>query len=142
MGLQIPHRIGASPIHGRGLFCRTRLEPGALLWRFQPGLDRAVCLVGLPERQRLDLLHFGYTNPRRPGWVVVCGDEARFWNFPPPGEPANAVLSSRTAHGEHLVIAARRIEPGEELLIEPASDADYARKLMHLLAEPAGRLGP
>ena len=37
------------------------------------------------------------------------------------------------------MIAARRIETGEELLIEPASDADYARKLMHLLAQPAGQ---
>jgi hypothetical protein len=71
--------------------------------------------------------------------VVVCGDKARFWNFPPPGDPANAVLSPRIAHGEHLVVAARRIESGEELLIEPASDADYARKLVHLLAQPVGQ---
>ena len=93
MGLQIPHRIAASPIHGQGVFSLLRLEPGALLWRYEPGLDRAVCLAGLPERQCLDLLHYGYTNPRRPGWVVVCGDAASFWNFPPPGDPANAVLS-------------------------------------------------
>ncbi|MEO1003012.1 MAG: hypothetical protein AAFX65_07870 [Cyanobacteria bacterium J06638_7] len=137
MGLQIPHRIGASPIHGRGLFSLARLEPGALLWRFEPGSDRALALAGLPARQRLALLHYGYTNPRRPGWVVVCGDAARFWNFPAPGDPANSVLSARTAHGEQLVIAARWIEPGEELLIEPASDADYGRKLVHLLARPA-----
>ncbi|MCP9887334.1 SET domain-containing protein [Cyanobium sp. ATX 6A2] len=134
MGLQIPYRIGASGIHGQGVFSLTPLERGSLLWRFEPGFDRAVRLEGLPERQCRDLLHYGYTNPRRPGWVIVCGDNARFWNFPPPGEPANAVLSPRTVQGEHLVIAARRIESGEELLIEPASDADYARKLRHLLS--------
>lgn len=136
MGLQIPCRIGASGIHGQGVFSVAAVERGTLLWRFEPGLDRVVRLDGLADRQRRHLLHYGYTNPRRPGWVIVCGDGARFWNFPPPGEPANAVLSPRTVHGEHLVIAARGIASGEELLIEPASDADYPRKLLHLLAPP------
>jgi len=133
MGLQIPHRIATSAIHGQGVFCLEAQERGSLLWRFEPEIDRFLRLEGLPELRRQHLLHYGYTNPRRPDWVIVCGDAARFWNFPPPGEPANAVLSPRTVHGEHLVIAARRIECGEELLIEPASDADYARKLEHLL---------
>ena len=133
MGLLIPYRIAASGIQGQGVFTLAAVERGSVLWSVVPELDRAVPLEGLAERQRQDLLHYGYANPRRPGWVIICGDGARFWNFPPPGEPANAVLSPRTVHGEHLVIAARRIESGEELLIEPASDADYARKLLHLL---------
>ena len=133
MGLQIPHRIATSAIHGQGVFSLAAQQRGSLLWCFEPDIDHFMRLEGLPERQRQDLLHYGYTNPRRAGWVIVCGDGARFWNFPPPGEPANAVLSPRTVHGEHLVFAARRIECGEELLIEPASDADYARKLLHLL---------
>ncbi|MFQ6538138.1 MULTISPECIES: hypothetical protein [Aphanothece] len=136
MGLLIPHRVGASRIHGQGVFSLDRLERGTLLWRFEPACDSAVRLSGLPLTQQQELLHFGYTNPRRPGWVIVCGDSARFWNFPPPGCPANAVLSPRLAHGEHLVIAARTISAGEELLIAPDSDADYRRKLTHLLAEP------
>lgn len=133
MGLQIPHRIATSAIHGQGVFSLAAQEHGSLLWYFEPDVDRFMRLEGQSERQRQHLLHYGYTNPRRPDWVIVCGDAARFWNFPPLGEPANAVLSPRTVHGEHLVIAARRIDCGEELLIEPASDADYARKLLHLL---------
>jgi hypothetical protein len=134
MGLQIAHRIAASRVHGQGLFSDAPLAAGTVLWRFEPGLDDALRLDSLtPSRQR-ELLHYGYTNAARPGWVIVCGDAARFWNFPRPGEAPNAVLSPLTEHGEHLVIAAKPICPGEELLIEAASDADYLRKLSHLLA--------
>jgi hypothetical protein len=134
MGLQIAHRIAASRVHGLGLFSLAPLAAGTVLWRYEPGLDDALRLDSLtPARQR-ELLHYGYTNQARPGWVIVCGDGARFWNFPRPGEAANAVLSPLTEHGEHLVIAAQAVRPGEELLIEAASDADYFRKLSHLLA--------
>ena len=138
MGLQIAHRIAASPVHGLGLFSLAPLAAGTVLWRFEPGLDDALCLDSLTPSRRLELLHYGYTNPARPGWVIVCGDGARYWNFPRPGEAANAVLSGLTEHGEHLVIAAQAIHQGEELLIEAGSDADYIRKLSHLLAPGPG----
>lgn len=138
MGLQIALRIAASGVHGQGLFSLAPLAVGTVLWRFEPGLDQALRLDSLTPSRRRELLHYGYTNPARPGWVIVCGDAARFWNFPRPGEAANAVLSPLTEQGEHLVIAARAIRPGEELLIEAASDADYLRKLGHLWASPPG----
>jgi hypothetical protein len=140
MGLQIATRIAASGVHGQGLFSLEPLAAGTVLWRFEPGLDQILRLDSLEPDRQMEELHYGYTNPDRPGWVIVCGDGARFWNFPPPGEAANAVLSPLIEHGEHLVIAARAIRPGEELLIEPASDADYLRKLSHLLAPSPGVL--
>ena len=129
MGLQVPHRIAPSSIHGIGLFAAAPLAQGTLLWCYQPGLDTRRRLSDLEPTARLISLYYGYVNPLEPHWVVVCGDAARFWNFPPVGCPANAIPSAVHLHGEALIIAARDIEAGEELLIDPSSDADYFRKL-------------
>ena len=129
MGLCIPHFTAASPVHGQGLYTSSPLEAGAVLWRFDPAVDRRVSLRSLNGDQHLSLLHYGYINPQRPDWVVVCGDQARFWNFPHPGQPANAVPSDRLVHDEALIVASRSIAAGEELLIHPSSDADYFRKM-------------
>lgn len=140
MGLVIPHAIGPSAIHGTGLFAAAPLAEGTLLWCYQPGLDSRRRLQALPAALRPVALHYGYVNPLEPEWVVVCGDHARFWNFPPLGCAANAIPSARTLHGEALILAARAIRAGEELLIDPSSDADYQRKLAaappQLVSEP------
>lgn len=129
MGLLFRHRIGPSNVHGLGLFSAVGLEAGAILWRFEPGLEARCLLTDLTAKERSRLLHFGYVNPHNPDWLVICGDEARYWNFPPAGEPANACLGSLLHAGEPVVVAARAIAAGEELLIEAASDADYHRKM-------------
>lgn len=133
MGLLIPHFTAPSAIHGTGLFTGVALQAGTLLWCFQPGLDRRYRLSELEASARPAALHYGYINPLWPDWVVICGDRARFWNFPPPGEPANALLSNQHLHQEAMIVAAGPIAAGQELLIEPASDADYFRKMSDLL---------
>lgn len=130
MGLLVPHRIGPSAIHGTGLFAATDLAEGTVLWRFEQGLETRRLLRDLSPTDQLRLLHYGYVNPLAPQWVVVCGDDARFWNFPAVGCPANAIPSAETWHGEALIVAARAIAAGEELLIDPRSDADYFRKIV------------
>ena len=129
MGLQVSHWIGPSDVHGTGLFAAESVAEGSLLWCYEPGLERRLCLNELEPDARSTALHYGYVNPLVPSLVVVCGDDARFWNFPPVGSPANAVPSVELLHGEALIIAARDIAAGEELLIDPSSDADYFRKL-------------
>jgi len=129
MGLCVPHFTAISPVHGTGLYTPSAIEAGAVLWRFDPEIDRRVSLRTLSGDQRLSLLHYGYINPHRPDWVVVCGDQARFWNFPRPGDAANAVPSDQLAQQEALIVAHRAIAAGEELLIHPSSDADYFRKM-------------
>ena len=129
MGLLIAHRIAPSPVHGTGLFTVVALEAGTPLWCYEPGLEQRRRLADLLPGESQRLLHHGYINPERPGWLVICGDDARFWNFPPPGRAANCVLGDRHCAGEAVVVAARAIAAGEELLIEPTSDADYHRKL-------------
>jgi hypothetical protein len=70
----------------------------------------------------------GFINPAQPEIWVLCIDEAQFLNFPKRGEAANIELGG-LLDGEHLLLAARDIEEGEELLVPPESDADYERKM-------------
>jgi hypothetical protein len=137
MSMMVPHFTASSPRHGTGLFTPIPLQPGALLWCFDPAIDRRLPLRNLEPRQLAELLHFGYVNPERPAFVVVCGDHARFWNFPRPGEPANARPSDQIKGGEAVIVASRMIAAGEELLIHPSSDADYFRKMGLCHQQPA-----
>lgn len=129
MGLQIPHFTAPSAVHGTGLFSRHSVAAGAVLWLYEPGLDRRVRLASLPPSRRERWLHFGYVNPQRPDWLVVCGDQSCYWNFPSPGQSANAHPSDRWVEQEAVIVASRAIAAGEELLIHPSSDADYFRKM-------------
>ena len=135
MGLLVPHCVGPSAIHGTGLFAAADLAEGTVLWRFEQGLESRRLLSDLSPTEQLSLLHYGYVNPLAPQWVVVCGDDARVWNFPAVGSPANAIPSVETWQGEALILAARTISAGEELLIDPSSDADYFRKLNDALPQ-------
>lgn len=129
MGMIVPHFTASSPRHGTGLFTPNPLEAGALLWSFDPAIDQRISLRNVEPCQLAELLHFGYVNPEQPSFVVVCGDDSRFWNFPLPGEPANAIPSDQIKGGEAVIVACRLIAAGEELLIHPNSDADYFRKM-------------
>jgi hypothetical protein len=129
MSMMIPHFTAPSSRHGTGLFTPITLQPGAVLWCFNPAIDQRLPLRNLDPCQLAELLHFGYVNPEQLAFVVVCGDQARFWNFPLPGEPANARPSDQIKGGEAVIVASRMIAAGEELLIHPSSDADYFRKM-------------
>lgn len=135
MVLMIPHRVGPSAIHASGLFTEVDLAAGTPLWHFDPSIDSRCPLEQLSELEREHRLHFGYINPARPDWVVTCGDAARFWNFPPPTEAANCGVSQDCRNGEQVVVTLRGIKAGEELTIEPASDADYQRKMRQFISQ-------
>mgnify|MGYP006276071057 CR=1 FL=1 len=135
MGLLVPHRLAPSAIHGTGLFAADDLAEGTVLWRYEQGLDSRCRLSDLPVAEQLQRLHFGYINPLAPQWVVICGDDACFWNFPAVGSAANAIPSAEVWQGEAVITAARAIVAGEELLIDPSSDADYFRKISGTLPQ-------
>lgn len=121
--------VAESAIHGLGLFAPVPFEAGTVLWEYAAGDCRVPLEQATPEA-----LHYGYINPANPGFVVVCGDEARFWNF---AENANCGEAEKpTATREARIIALRRIEAGEELTITFESDADAARKLALVGREP------
>lgn len=123
--LQIKTTFRPSQVHGRGLFLEEPVRAGTVLWAYDPAGDYRLDAYTASGAQ----LHHGYINPRRPHDLVVCGDAARWWNFPPAGEPANSIEGYLDAHGEAVIVAARDLAAGEELLIETGSDADAPRKL-------------
>ena len=91
------------------------------MWRFMPP-DRRI-----PLSEADDVLkHYGYVYPANPAWLVICGDDSRYWNF--SSEP-NCRESDIITNGEAEIVAARHIAAGEELTITFTSDADAARKL-------------
>jgi len=129
--MMIPVEIKSSPIHGHGIFATRRVPRETVLWQFTPGLDHLISDYALEysEPRIRDFVRArGYINPEnRTSWVIP-GDEAQFWNFPPNGAQANCKMGG-LQDGEHLVLAARDIEAGEELFIPPESDFDYDRKM-------------
>jgi SET domain-containing protein len=128
----VPTSVRASARHGLGLYAEIAIPKGNLLWRFDATIDhRERNAPGLHWQRRSELLHWGYVNPSMPAMIVVCGDSSRFWNFSCVGEEPNAMISHWLYGGEHLIVASRDIAAGDELLIEPASDHDYARKMEH-----------
>ena len=129
--MRIPVTVGKSKIHGLGIFAVDPIAKGAVLWQFEPGLDRPISEYSIKygEKRIADFLRDrGYINPANPKvWILPC-DEAMFWNFPRNGEKANTELGG-LVDGEFLILAARDIEPNEELTIPPESDLDFARKM-------------
>jgi hypothetical protein len=121
--------VSSSLVHGVGLFSATDIAKSTVLWAYNPAVDQKMLIQGLSAEERSKILHYGYINPLLPEWVVVCGDDACYWNFPKIGSDANAVPSVERLHGEFIIIAARDISCGEEMLIDPTSDADYFRKV-------------
>lgn len=113
-----------SRIHGKGLFAAIPIPLGSVLWRFMPP-DRRILLAHATFEQK----HYGYVNPDKPNWLVICGDHACFWNFGLNGEANCGPSSLLLDEGENAIIALRDIAVGEELLITVDSDADACRKL-------------
>jgi SET domain-containing protein len=123
--MRVPIAVRASGIHGLGLFATRPIAAGTVLWRFQAPDDYRVDVYTASDEQ----LHYGYVNPRRPHELVICGGKARYWNFPKEGQTPNAIEGPVDSSGEAVIVAARDIAAGEELLIDLASDADAGRKL-------------
>jgi SET domain-containing protein len=129
--MRVPVTVGKSAIHGLGVFAIDPIRKGTVLWQYEPGFDHQVSEYSIKygEKRIQDFVRErGYINPDDPQVWVVCVDEAQFWNFPKRDEPANTELGG-LVDGEFLILAARDIEPNEEITIPPESDADYERKM-------------
>lgn len=129
--IRVPCEVKKSEIHGSGVFATEALHERRVVWTYDPSMDRAISQYAVKYGDP-DLMRFiqerGYINPAHPNIWILCGDEGQFLNFPKEGEPANLSLGG-IIDGEHVLLAARNIEPGEELTVPPESDADYERKM-------------
>lgn len=115
--------VKVSRIHGMGVFTPSRIAKGEVIWLFSPYVDSRIPL----DEADGEAMHYGYVNPARPDELVVCGDDAKWWNF---AHEANCgELFQPTRAVEAPIVALRDILAGEELTITTSSDADAHRKL-------------
>lgn len=107
--LLVRTRLGASGIHGIGVFAAEPVAAGAAVWRFAPGLDQLIPLEevpGLPDAFRAYLDTYAYEAPEFPGRLVLSCDHAKFLNH--SEDPNTALRPLET-------LARRAIQEGEEI---------------------------
>lgn len=127
-----------SSIHGFGLFADEPIPEGSPTWRFIPGIDQAIhpdIVRRVPEASREAFLTYAYLDIRT-GLYVLCADDARFMNH----------SDTPNVRGEYELdsvfgvdVAARDIEPGEELTCDYRTFDRIDREALHF--EVAGRTG-
>lgn len=120
--LKIKTGTFCSLIHDFGLFVMEDIPAGALIWKFEEPDSRMPVAEAAPWD-----LHFGYINPANPRWLVVCGDNAKYWNFSPT--PNCVMAHEPLANLEAPIISRIPIAAGTELTIGFETDADAPRKM-------------
>jgi SET domain-containing protein len=115
--------LDRSDIHGIGLFAGERIAKGTVIWRLSPAIDVLLApeqVAALHPASRVQIEKYTYLD-RRLGMLVLCGDDARFFNH---AEAPNC-HDYPDEHGG-TTVAARDIEIGEELTSDYASfDANH-----------------
>src|SRR5438128_5174834 len=82
--------LALSPIHGIGLFAKTRIRKDMKIWEFTPGFDlelRVEDLAVLPISSRQRVRDYAYFNAYKRRYIL-CSDDARFINH---SETPNAI---------------------------------------------------
>jgi SET domain-containing protein len=137
--MRVRCKVGDSPIHNQGLFAAQTIPRGTVVWSFSTLFDRGInehVYSHAAKPEQVKLLTRGFRNPHAPNVLVCCGDEAQFMNFPLPEHEPNVVVSG-AIDGYDVLVAARDIDIGEELLVSPESDYDYLTKVAQYV--PAGK---
>jgi SET domain-containing protein len=113
-----------SSIHGIGLFAAAFVADGTPIWRHNPLID-----IKLSEEQLRELspaaqeqiAAYSYRQ-RATGLYVLCGDDARFFNH----SNSPNCIDIKGEDGQGVTLAARDIQPGEELTCDYSIiDKDY-----------------
>ncbi len=111
--LQVNARVGASAIHGLGLFAKEFIPNGTKIWEFMPGFDleipeSSVEMLSPPAQQQL--VHYApYFAEQR--LFVLSGDDDRFTNH--SDIPNTRQQNNGTPYP--VAYAARDIFTGEEI---------------------------
>ena len=126
--LLVKASLKPSKIHGFGCFAAERIVRGTVVWAFDERIDVRIpfgSLASLPPEAERFFLRYGYVEMRNGEKIVtLCGDHAKHMNH------ANEPNVVEAGDGRHDNIAARDIEPGEELTCDYYMfDLDAARKL-------------
>lgn len=125
--LLVKTRVAPSPVHGLGLFAAQFIPKGTRIWEFNEEVDSRFdesALVGLSEAEQEALLTKTYVNPNTELYVL-CGDDARYINHSDNPNTEDIGYDEGIVNGEGVTIAARDIQPGEEIFSNYTSfDAD------------------
>lgn len=116
--LLVKTKIGPSPIHGTGIFADELIPKGTRIWEYREGVDSRFddkFLETLPEPAQKQMLNYAYKNPRT-GLYVLCGDDARFFNHSDTPNTEDLEFDGGLVQGEGITIAAKDIQPGEEIV--------------------------
>jgi SET domain-containing protein len=129
--MRVRCKVGDSQVHNQGLFAAQTIPAGTVVWSFSTIFDRGInehVYSHASKPEQVKLFQRGFRNPHS-NVLVLCGDEAQFLNFPLPEHDPNVIVSG-AIDGYDVLIAARDIDIGEELLVAPESDYDYLTKVM------------
>jgi uncharacterized protein len=106
--LLIDHYVAPSAIHGLGVFTTLFVPRGALVWQFNPLIDRTIhetALIDLPQSTvQLIRTHSEYFS--KTGNYILGADGDYYMNH--SDEPS--LFDNKTT-----MLAARNLEPGDEL---------------------------
>jgi hypothetical protein len=75
--------IGASPIHGTGVFAGEDIADGQPIWRFARGLDLVVPfdrIAAAPQAFQDYMEMYAYVSPQVEGGMILSCDHAKFLN--------------------------------------------------------------
>ena len=115
--LLVKTKIGPSEVHGTGIFADEFIPKGTRIWEYREGVDSRFdqkFLDSLPEASQQQMLNYAYKNPTT-GMYVMCGDDARFFNHSDTPNTEDVGFDEGLVQGEGVTIAARDIQPGEEM---------------------------
>ena len=102
-------RVGASAIHGTGVFAAEPIAAGQEVWRYEPAFDRTITdaeLAGVPDAFRRFLETYAYRSADLGGALVLPCDHAIFLNHSDVPNTAEEPFRS---------VASRSIPAGEEI---------------------------
>jgi uncharacterized protein len=119
-----------SQIHGLGLFAAAFIPAGTPTWRFTAGIDQAIHPSIVDRLNSYNLpwfLMYAYWDIKS-GLYVLCADDARYMNH----------SDTPTVVGDYALepvfgvdVAARDIEPGEELTCDYRTFDRIDRERLH-----------
>ena len=126
--LLIPNYVGPSAIEGVGVFAAERIAKGTIIWTLDDRFDQVLSpaeIAALGEQQRQFVERYGYSHTLRPDLTVLELDNGRFMNHADDPNTEDVGYDDGLVNGEGITVAARDIQPGEEIFSDyRAFDAD------------------
>ncbi len=121
--LMVETQLGASPIHGIGVFLAEPIRAGQVIWRFDSRIDRVFSdqeISEMPSELQRFLKTYSTLHARLGLWVL-CGDNGRHFNH---SDTPNT-RSLGIAFGDD--VAAQDIDAGTELTSDYRTICDAMR---------------